>query len=144
MVGRAREIEDRYNETIKGYEDLRLSDENGQRIKKPDCNLQQRQTTSVAYQPAILGREADKEAVLQKLLSGGKNNANPLSVLAIVGMGGIGKTTLAQLVYNDPRLHLYVDMTAWIYVSENFDVMVLTKKPYRPSVQAVKHSKRAV
>ncbi|KAL2925066.1 putative disease resistance protein RGA3, partial [Bienertia sinuspersici] len=50
----------------------------------------------------IIGREDDLESIVGTLID--PNVQRDVSFLSIVGIGGLGKTTLAQLVYNDPRL----------------------------------------
>jgi Leucine-rich repeat (LRR) protein len=84
-------------------------------------------TTSLVQESGIFGRDDDKEKIISKLLSAdATGNENPC-VIPVVGMGGIGKTTLAQLVYKDERVKKHFDLKAWVCVSDEFDVLKLTK-----------------
>ena len=40
---------------------------------------------------------------------------------------GLGKTTLAQLAYNDDDVDSYFDLKAWACVSGDFDIIRVTK-----------------
>jgi Leucine-rich repeat (LRR) protein len=82
--------------------------------------------TSVMNDSHVYGREKDKEAVLELLLREKCSEAG-LSVIPIFGMGGIGKTTLAQLVYNDETVQNSFHLKAWACVSEDFDADRVTK-----------------
>uniref|UniRef100_A0A0E0MFL6 NB-ARC domain-containing protein n=1 Tax=Oryza punctata TaxID=4537 RepID=A0A0E0MFL6_ORYPU len=103
LADRTRTVIQRFSE-IKDYCDsFSLSENDGDRRFLPDINAM-RQTSSFVFAPRILGRDEDMENVIAKLLSKEGNRVGGcMFVLAIVGMGGLGKTTLAQLVYNDPR-----------------------------------------
>lgn len=82
--------------------------------------------TSVVTETHFCGREKDKEAILELLLSE-KSSDTKVSVIPILGMGGIGKTTLTQHVYNDEKVQLFFDLKAGVCVSDYFDVVRVTK-----------------
>jgi hypothetical protein len=81
-------------------------------------------TTSLVEESDIFGRDDDKEKIISLLLS---DDASCLCVIPIVGMGGIGKTTLAQLVYKDKMVNEHFNLRAWVCVSDEFDMLKLTK-----------------
>ncbi|KAI8570623.1 hypothetical protein RHMOL_Rhmol01G0050100 [Rhododendron molle] len=87
---------------------------------------QRRPTSALIIEPCLYGRDNDKKAILELLLSD-QSGSNKVGVVPIVGMGGVGKTTLAQMVYNDEMVDEHFEMKAWICVSEVFDIVGVTK-----------------
>ncbi|MQL95887.1 hypothetical protein Taro_028557 [Colocasia esculenta] len=93
-----------------------------------------RTTSSVIEESHIVGRDEELAKMKQFLLSpeaeesrGSDDMDDHVSVMAIVGMGGLGKTTLAQLAYNDAQVNKHFQLKSWVCVSEDFDVIRLTK-----------------
>ncbi|GMN65252.1 hypothetical protein TIFTF001_034311 [Ficus carica] len=89
-------------------------------------NSQRLLATSIVEESDVYGREDDKEKIIDLLLSN-DDSGNTVQVIPIVGMGGIGKTTLAGLVYNNDRVSKSFDVKAWVTVSDNFDALRITR-----------------
>ncbi|KAJ1413482.1 P-loop containing nucleoside triphosphate hydrolase [Sesbania bispinosa] len=84
-------------------------------------------STSLLGETVIYGRDVDKERVFNWLMSNNENDKYQLTIISMVGMGGMGKTTLAQHLYNDPRMEGNFDIKAWVCVSHEFDVFKITR-----------------
>ncbi|XP_074312698.1 putative disease resistance protein RGA1 isoform X2 [Silene latifolia] len=73
----------------------------------------------------IIGRESDKESIVTMLL-GDSDSMNDvgcdISFVSIIGVGGLGKTALAQFVYNDCRIEETFEYRSWVCVSEDFSL----------------------
>jgi len=84
-------------------------------------------TTPLVNEPDVYGRDADKKAIMEHLLTQHNTDGSNLCAVPIVGMGGIGKTTLAQLIYNDKRVDECFELKAWVWASQQFDVTRIIK-----------------
>ncbi|KAG4165922.1 hypothetical protein ERO13_A13G100700v2 [Gossypium hirsutum] len=84
-----------------------------------------RETHSFVNSKDVIGRDVDKENIVDLLMKPSEGLDVP--VIPIVGIGGIGKTTLTRLVYNDNRVNRHFPLKIWICVSEEFDLTRLLK-----------------
>jgi translation initiation factor RLI1 len=74
-------------------------------VFKNDLQTHRTPTSSVVDDSTIYGRDCDRKKLKDFLLSeNGSDCGKEIGVISIVGMGGIGKTTLEKLLYNDSKL----------------------------------------
>ncbi|KAG6400300.1 hypothetical protein SASPL_137126 [Salvia splendens] len=85
-----------------------------------------RRMKQVNQKVEVVAAERDKDKIVNTLVNDVKEK-HEISVLPIIGVGGLGKTTLAQLVFNDPRVKEHFDLRIWVCVSDNFEMKTLVK-----------------
>ncbi|CAN6556222.1 unnamed protein product [Malus baccata var. baccata] len=73
----------------------------------------------------VIGRDTDKTKIIDFLLKEAPSAVN-FHVVAIVGMPGVGKTTLARHVYDDDATKEF-NLKVWVSVSDDFNLERVTK-----------------
>ena len=77
-----------------------------------ETQRERRETYSHAER-VVVGLDDDTNRLVEFLL-------NEKGVASICGMGGLGKTTLAKMVYNHHEVKQYFDLRAWAFISQQF------------------------
>ncbi|KAK4562843.1 hypothetical protein RGQ29_005358 [Quercus rubra] len=66
----------------------------------------------------VVGFDHDTQELVNQLIEG----SSQLNVVSIIGMGGLGKTTLAKKIYNNNYVKNYFDFRCWVCVSQEYRI----------------------
>lgn len=89
-------------------------------------------STSLVDESLVVGRNIEKAHIVAKLVPAADRS---LSSISIIGMGGLGKTTVAQLVYNDDEVIRCFGRRIWVSISRDFDVTRVTRSIIESTTQ---------
>nr|XP_023899129.1 putative disease resistance protein RGA3 [Quercus suber] len=84
-----------------------------------------RETNSFLNHSEVIGRQNDVLEIVNLITS---TTNQQLSVLPIVGMAGLGKTTFSKLVYNHELVKKHFDKTIWVCVSNDFNEKMILRE----------------
>ncbi|XP_072999057.1 putative disease resistance protein RGA4 isoform X2 [Typha latifolia] len=109
------------------HELLRMQIEDGMATRDLMIGGQQNIPTSI-LPTQVFGRDEERDKIIDKCLLDQSEAGKNYSVVTITGIGGAGKTTLAQLIYNDQKVVDNFNMKMWVCVSRKLDIFRHTRE----------------
>ena len=97
-----------------------------ERVVETQFRSKMRETHYFVRAEDVIGREDDKKVIIERFLD--SNIEENVSILPIVGMGGLGKTTLAQFVFNHEENQKHFEKKLWVCISNDFEVKIIVEK----------------
>lgn len=88
-------------------------------LDKISISREKKETYSLVDDSIVVGRISDKSKILEVLTNSNVSREESYSVVRIVGIGGVGKTTLAQLVFCAELVTNHFDIKSWVCVSQH-------------------------
>ncbi|OEL35978.1 hypothetical protein BAE44_0003010 [Dichanthelium oligosanthes] len=120
-----KDINERLEKTLKDRVMLRLERIIPEQISAPNVDIRQ----TDALPDDVVGADIvnNTNEMVQKLVAY-RDADEKIGIFGIEGMPGIGKTTLAKKIYNDPRIEKELQLRIWLCVTETFDEINLLKQ----------------
>ncbi|CAN0923870.1 Putative disease resistance protein RGA4 [Linum grandiflorum] len=125
MAGEIRLVREKLDDLCKDKDNFHLEVRN--RIDQYQTLTPLRETDSCPP-TIVVGRKEDRTKIIELLLDFNSQTLGNISVVPIVGIGGLGKTTLAQLVFDDEQTKQHFEIKVWVYVSQNFEIKEILGK----------------
>ncbi|KAH0747688.1 hypothetical protein KY285_009345 [Solanum tuberosum] len=97
---------------------LQLEDKNGDHPLDAKSFVEPIESTSSLFVEVTVGPEKEESQIIDQLLD---EHESELDVISIVGMPGLGKTTLAKKVYNNTLVASHFKIRAWCTVSQKYN-----------------------
>ena len=123
IAHRIKEIRQKLDEIVKEMKNFELASNQMNQDQRHLMLGTREMTHSYVKASDVIGRDADKEKIIEMLLNQDHNHSDDnISVISIVGIGGLGKTTLAKSVYNDERVIDQFSLRLWVCVPFDFNI----------------------
>ncbi|XP_050112812.1 putative disease resistance RPP13-like protein 1 isoform X1 [Malus sylvestris] len=119
LISEIKKITDRLHEILEQKNQLGLNE------GTPSVKAWHVPPSSHLPEGPMIGRDTDKTKIIDFLLKEALRAVN-FHVVAIVGMPGVGKTTLARHVYDDDAVKEF-NKKVWVSVSDDFNLERVTK-----------------